>query len=211
MTRGLLIVDVQNDFCEGGSLAVAGGRQVAKEVGYLLTERPGLYTDVFVSQDWHNPLPDLNGGHFAPEGTDPDYVTTWPVHCVAGTRGAEIEHGLSQVLRALIAEDTVRVRQIQKGQGRPDYSAFQGRNPFGQQTLAWEIGQADVTSLDVVGLATDHCVQASTLHALQLGPIPLQEVRVVVNLCAGVDPDSTRAALLAMQEQGAKLTVTDFL
>jgi nicotinamidase/pyrazinamidase len=211
MTRGLLIVDVQNDFIEGGSLAVAGGRQVAKQIGYLLAERPGLYTDVFVSQDWHNPLPDLNGGHFAEPGTEPDYVTTWPVHCVGGTRGAEIEPQLSQVLGAVSDAGQSRVRQIRKGQGRPDYSAFQGRNPFGQQTLAWEIGQADVTSLDVVGLATDHCVRASTLHALQLAPVRLQEVRVVVNLCAGVDLNSTRAALLAMQEQGAKLTTTDFL
>jgi nicotinamidase/pyrazinamidase len=208
VTRGLLIVDVQNDFCEGGALAVAGGSAVARKTAQLLTQRPGLYTSVFASQDWHNPLPDLNGGHFAAEGDQPDYAMSWPVHCVGGTRGANIHPDLARVLDHHI---DVPSRLIQKGQGRPDYSAFQGRNPFGMQTLAWELNQAGITSLDVVGLATDHCVQASTLHALQLLPLPLQEVRVVVDLTAGVNQDSTRAALLTMQEQGAKLTTTSFL
>jgi nicotinamidase/pyrazinamidase len=211
MTRALLIVDVQNDFIEGGALGVDGGTEVARKVGALLADRPGLYTAVYASQDWHNPLPDLNGGHFAADGEAPDFVNTWPVHCVGGTRGASIEHGLAQALSKIADDDRIPVRQIRKGQGRPDYSAFQGRNVYGNQLLAWELGQDDVTSLDVVGIATDYCVQASTLHALQLSPVRLREVRVIVDLTAGVAEESTSGALLAMQEKGARLTTTSFL
>jgi nicotinamidase/pyrazinamidase len=207
MTRGLLIVDIQQDFCEGGALAVAGGNAVAQRVGALLEDRPGLYTHIFASQDWHNPMPDLNGGHFAPEGEQPDYVNTWPVHCVAGTPGAELHPALDWAFTG--TPDHVAL--IRKGQGRPDYSAFQGASLVAGRSLASMLQVADVTSLDVVGLATDHCVQASTLHALQYAPIRLQEVRVVTNLCAGVDLDASRAALLGLQEQGAKLTSTAFL
>lgn len=212
MTRGLLIVDVQNDFVEGGALGVDGGNQVAKEVAYLLAEHQGLYPHIYVSQDWHNPLPDLNGGHFAAERETPDFVNTWPVHCVGGTRGAELVPVLRRVLLALEDEaDAPTIRLVQKGQGKPDYSAFQGRSLFGSQTLAWELGQDQVTELDVVGIATDYCVLQSGLHALQLLPDRLAEVRVLTDLCAGVAEDSSRAALLALQEQGAQLINSDRL
>jgi nicotinamidase/pyrazinamidase len=203
MTRGLLIVDVQNDFCEGGALAVSGGAQVAVRISELLEDRPGLYTSVFVSQDWHNPLPDLNGGHFAPEGEDPNYVNNWPVHCVAGTRGAKIHPSLAPILAPIGA------MLIEKGMGRPDYSAFQGRNPNGLQSLAWEIGQAQVTSLDIVGIATDHCVQASALDALRLPA--LQEIRVIEDLVAGVDALASGQALQRIKDYGGKLITTSYL
>jgi nicotinamidase/pyrazinamidase len=208
MTRALLIVDTQNDFCEGGALGVEGGTDAAKRIAGLLAERPGLYTAVYASQDWHNPLPDLNGGHFAPEGTEPDYRDSWPVHCVGGTRGASLQRDLALALSAL-AQDGLTVRQIRKGQGRPDYSAFQGRNPFGQQSLAWELGEDGVTSLDICGIATDHCVKASTLDALDLEKVnQLEEVRVITDLIAGVDLIASRAALAGMKASGAVLTDT---
>ena len=204
MTRGLLIVDVQTDFCEGGALAVSGGNAVAWGIAGLLAERPGLYTDVFASQDWHNPLPDLNGGHFAPEGTDPDFVTTWPVHCVAGSRGAQIQSDLAPALAMIGAVP------IQKGQGRPDYSAFQGVNPYGLQTLAWELDERGVTSLDIVGIAADHCVYQSGLSALDLGT-GLREVRVITNLIAGVDPVRSAKAMDDLTTKGAVLVTTNYL
>lgn len=209
MTRGLLIVDCQVDFIEGGALGVDGGRQVAKEVGYLLAERPDLYPFVYVSQDWHKPLPDLNGGHFAPEGTDPDFVNTWPVHCVGGTRGAELEPGLRRVLLALEDEaDAPTIRLVRKGTGRPDYSAFQGRSLYGSQPLSWELGQDQITGLDVVGIATDYCVRASALDAINLiTPGRLFEgVRVIEDLCAGVNQETSVAALDEIRANGGVVT-----
>jgi nicotinamidase/pyrazinamidase len=197
--RGLLIVDVQEDFCEGGSLGVASGHAVAEGIGELITERQDAYDAVFASRDWHNALPDLNGGHFTIPGTDPDFVTTWPVHCVAGTRGAEIEFGLKQVLENLDR----RAILVNKGMGRPDFSAFQGQAVYGLRPLAWEIGAEQIFKLDVVGIATDHCVLASTLDALNIPQ--LSEVRVFTDLCAGVTLGTSQQALADMQAKGAKL------
>lgn len=199
MTRALLIVDVQNDFCEGGSLAVSGGTEIAERVAQLIQEETA-YAEIFASQDWHNALPDLNGGHFATPGEDPDYVTTWPVHCVSGTRGAEIQPTLKQALA------TVGAVPIHKGMGRPDYSAFQGRNPYGMQSLAWEIAERGVTGLDVVGLATDHCVYQSTIGALTELSVPLEEVRVLTSMIAGVDSVASSRALDDLVSMGAKLS-----
>lgn len=199
--RGLLIVDVQNDFCEGGALAVEGGNDVANTVAKLLEGTTGFYPIVFTSQDWHQPLPSLNGGHFAEPGTDPDFVTTWPVHCVQGTRGA----ALHTVLTAPLAQRLGRWTQIQKGDGRPDYSAFQGVNPLeiNRRGLEFEIDRRGVTSLDVVGLATDYCVYQSAIDALRL-PM-LSQVRVIEDLCAGVSQVATDRALGDLRDQGAEI------
>lgn len=202
MNRGLLIVDVQQDFCEGGALAVTGGAAVAKGITTLLGNDANRYARIFTSQDWHNPLPDLNGGHFAAPGEAPDYVNTWPVHCVAGTEGADFHPDL------VLGWDGTPVIRVRKGQGRPDYSAFQGRETEIDKSLNWLLRSQGIQALDVVGIATDYCVQASTLHALQRIGDGLTEVRVITDLTAGVADDSTRAALLAMQEQGAVLTTT---
>src|SRR5689334_18459113 len=86
--RALLVVDVQNDFCEGGSLAVAGGLEVGTRISEHLAAHAGDYDLVVASRDWHTPG-STNQGHFAADGEEPDFTTTWPVHCVAGTPGAE--------------------------------------------------------------------------------------------------------------------------
>jgi nicotinamidase/pyrazinamidase len=205
--RGLLIVDVQYDFCEGGALAVAGGNDVAATVAKLLEGTTGFYPMVFTSQDWHRPLPDLNGGHFAEPGTDPDFVKTWPVHCVQGTRGAELHNALHPGLRERLGRWT----EICKGDGRPDYSAFQGVNPreIDGRGIGWELDRRGVTSLDVVGLATDYCVYQSALDALRLPG--LREVRVISDLCAGVNPETTGRALDDLRSQGAKIITSDKL
>jgi nicotinamidase/pyrazinamidase len=201
MTRGLLIVDVQNDFCEGGALAVTGGNQVAEDVANLLSwYGTSFYDTVFASRDWHEPLPSTNGGHFATPGTDPDYVTTWPVHCVGGTRGSNYHPTLVKALNGLGG-----VVDVIKGMGRPDYSAFQGQAVIGMQTLAWEIDQRGITALDVVGIATDHCVRASALDALAALDRRLDEVRVLVDHVAGVDDMASQRALDEIARAGGQL------
>ncbi|ROQ55937.1 nicotinamidase/pyrazinamidase [Rathayibacter sp. PhB152] len=187
MTTALLIVDVQNDFTEGGALAVAGGTRVAEAITAHLVASVGRYTTVLASRDWHDGDSD-NGGHFAAE---PDYLDTWPVHCVAGTAGAEYHPAL--------AVDAVDVH-IRKGQGRPSYSAFEGTADDGAPVPAL-LERLGVTELDVVGLATDHCVRASALDARAAG----LEVRVLSDLVAGVSPEASAAALRELTEAGVRV------
>lgn len=182
MTKtALLIVDVQNDFCEGGSLAVAGGAQVASDLTAYL-ERD-LYDLVVASKDWHEALPSLNGGHFAAPGTDPDFVNTWPVHCVQGTQGAEYHPNLILPPRTL---------HVVKGMGRPDYSAFQGETTSGAHlTLAAALREAGVTDLHVAGIATDYCVKESVFHSVEEG----FATTVLSDLAAGIDPAQVQELL----------------
>lgn len=190
MTRALFIIDVQNDFTEGGALAVTGGARVAAGISALLEAHPQAYRHIFASRDWHNPDSD-NGGHIALDGA-PDLVTTWPVHCVAGTPGAEYHPDL------VVPERTVH---IYKGQGEPGYSIFEGQTGAGD-SLGALLTERGVTDVDIVGLATDHCVRASALDALEHG----QHVRVLTDLIAGVGEDTSQAALAEMAHMGAVLT-----
>ncbi|GAA1457551.1 isochorismatase family protein [Williamsia maris] len=186
MPTALLIVDVQNDFTEGGALGVAGGASVARRVTeYLASDAE--YDVVVASRDWHDADND-NGGHFATDGP-PDFSTTWPVHCVAGTAGAEYHPDL-------VAE-AVDIH-VRKGQGVPAYSMFEGTTDDGAQ-LSDVLRELGVTDVDVVGIATDHCVRASALDALGAG----FSVRVLTDLVAGVAPESSTAALAEMSEAGA--------
>ncbi len=198
MGRGLVVVDVQVDFCEGGALAVAGGARVAAQVSELLAEHAGAYDVVVATADWHEPLPDTNDGHFAVG--EPDYVTTWPVHCVRDTPGAAYHPDLH------LPAGTVHVR---KGQGRQDYSGFQGTvvdAPAGAPTtLAATLRERGVTAVDVVGLATDHCVAATALDARDAG----LDVRVLADLTAGVAVRTTIDALTRVTAAGATLVTAD--
>ncbi|QHC69790.1 nicotinamidase [Rathayibacter sp. VKM Ac-2801] len=187
MTTALLIVDVQNDFTEGGALAVTGGAAVAQGVTAHLAAHADRYSTVLASRDWHEGDSD-NGGHFAAE---PDFVDSWPVHCVAGTDGARFHPAL----------DTARIDvQILKGQGRPSYSAFEGTTEAGEE-LGAVLAERGVTALDVVGLATDHCVRASALDARRAG----LEVRVLEDLVAGVSEEASAAALRELTEAGVRV------
>lgn len=171
MTRALLIVDVQNDFTEGGALACAGGAQVAADITAHLAAHAGDYALVAASRDWHDADSD-NGGHFA---ANPDFVDTWPVHCVAETPGAAYHPELD------VAPIDVHVR---KGMGEPAYSAFEGVSENGER-LADVLRDAEITDLDIVGIATDHCVRASALDARREG----FAVRILTPLTASVaDP-----------------------
>ncbi|MFB7252083.1 isochorismatase family protein [Microbacterium sp. NPDC056234] len=187
MTTALLIVDVQNDFTEGGALAVEGGDAVAAAVSAMLADRADEYDVIIASRDWHDAEGD-NGGHFA---SDPDFVDTWPVHCVAGTAGAEYD--------PLLATDAV-THHVRKGQGKPAYSMFEGVSDEGE-TVAEILTARGVLTADVVGIATDHCVRASALDAIAHGV----HVRILTGLVAGVGADSSAAALAELAHAGADL------
>lgn len=192
MTRALLIVDVQNDFTEGGALGVDGGAAVAQGVtGLLRNEREAeLYALVVASRDWHDADND-NGGHFAAAGVDPDFAGTWPVHCVGGTPGAQYHPALD------IDRIDVHVR---KGMGKPAYSAFEGVAGDGR-SLVEVFAEAGVDELDVVGIATDYCVRASALDAQANG----MRVRVRGDLIAGVAPDTSVAAIRELASAGIEI------
>jgi nicotinamidase/pyrazinamidase len=195
VTRALIIIDVQNDFTEGGALGVAGGAAVAEAISDLLTAHPHSYEHVYASRDWHNAAED-NGGHFAVDA-EPDYIDTWPVHCVADTPGAAYHPALH------LPETTVH---ILKGQGQPGYSIFDGVDASGQKFGELLI-DAGVTDVDLVGLATDYCVRASGLDALDHG----QHVRVFTDLVAGVAPESSDKALAELAHAGAVLATSELV
>ena len=192
VSRALLIVDVQNDFTEGGALGVDGGAAVAAGVTELLrnAREAEQYSLVVASRDWHDADND-NGGHFAAPGTDPDFAGTWPAHCVGGTPGAQYHPALD------IDRIDVHVR---KGMGEPAYSAFEGVAGDGR-TLAVTLREAGVDELDVVGIATDYCVRASALDAQELG----MRVRVRGDLIAGVAPETSVAAIRELATAGIEI------
>jgi nicotinamidase/pyrazinamidase len=180
--RALVIVDVQNDFCEGGSLAVTGGAAVARRIRRLVDDGDRPYRLVVATQDWHvDP-----GGHFS---AAPDYASSWPPHCVAATAGAELHPAV---------EGIPLDGRVRKGMYAAAYSGFEGRTEEGT-TLADLLRRRDVESIDVVGIATDYCVRATALSGLEEG----FAVRVLADCCAGVDPEASRAALEELQGAGA--------
>jgi len=189
MTRALFIIDVQNDFTEGGALGVEGGAAVAAGITRYLAAHPNLYDQVFASRDWHDADND-NGGHFATTDA-PDFVTSWPVHCVAGTAGADYHPAL----------DTLAVTVgVRKGQGRPAYSIFEGVTDDGE-SLAQKLDDLGIDEVDVAGIATDYCVLASALDAVATG----RTVRVLDDLIAGVDPASSALALERLAAAGVRI------
>ena len=189
MTRALFIIDVQNDFTEGGALGVTGGAAVAAGISELLHSFPHRYDHVFASRDWHN-ADDDNGGHFATDAP-PDFVTTWPIHCVADTPGAEYHPAL----------DTQPVSvHVKKGQGLPAYSIFEGTTEDGR-AVADKLDELGVLEIDVVGIATDYCVRASALNAVEHG----RHVRVLTDLVAGVAAESSDAALIELGHADVEL------
>lgn len=208
MSRALIIVDVQNDFCEGGSLAVAGGAELAGAISEYVDAHHGQFDHILATQDWHvDP-----GGHFS---DDPDFVDSWPRHCVAGTRGAELHPDLDpEYIQAY----------FRKGQFTAAYSGFEGllapddavptgdRKPGAMPLSGDAAGAADVAGsfsssdsapgedaiglddwlqshdvedLVVVGIATDHCVKATALDGVQAG----YSVTVLRDLTVGIAED----------------------
>jgi nicotinamidase/pyrazinamidase len=172
MPRALIIVDVQNDFCEGGSLAVPGGAAVAAGISAALAT--GTWAHVVATKDYHvDP-----GAHFSEH---PDFVDSWPRHCLVGTAGAEFHPALA----------TERIEAVfHKGEHAAAYSGFEGHTTAGEGLADW-LRSRDVTEVDVVGIATDHCVRATALDAAAAG----FGTTVLLDLTAAVAPDTTTAAL----------------
>ncbi|GAB2937641.1 nicotinamidase [Micromonospora polyrhachis] len=187
MRRALIIVDVQNDFCEGGSLAVTGGTEVASAITRLLADQPERWDHVVATKDYHvDP-----GAHF---GSPPDFVDSWPAHCVVGTEGVEFHPDLStEPIEAV----------FHKGERSAAYSGFEGYAADGLDLAEW-LREHDVAAVDVVGIATDHCVRATALDAAREG----FTTTVLLDLTAAVARPTTEAALLQLAEAGVQLTGT---
>ena len=185
--RALIIVDVQNDFCEGGSLAVTGGAAVARAISEHVVDGGRDYGHVVATKDFHvDP-----GSHFSDH---PDYATSWPPHCVAGTSGADFHPDLyTGAVEAVFA----------KGAHAAAYSGFEGADETGTPLADW-LRERDVDEVDVVGIATDYCVHATAADAARAG----FATRVLLGLTAGVAPDSTAKALEDLRATNVELTGT---
>ncbi|MEU3205842.1 isochorismatase family protein [Streptomyces cyaneofuscatus] len=189
MHRALIVVDVQNDFCEGGSLAVAGGADVAAAITDLIGEAQPGYRHVVATRDHHvDP-----GDHFS---ETPDFVDSWPVHCVAGTEGVGFHPNFAPAV-ASGAIDTV----FDKGAYSAAYSGFEGADENGTGLAEW-LRDRSVTEVDVVGIATDHCVRATALDAAREGFV----THVLLDLTAGVSSATTEKALEELRTAGVKLS-----
>lgn len=177
MNTALIIVDVQHDFCPGGALGTDRGNEVAEKISSLQTE----YDTVVATQDWHiDP-----GSHFA---EDPDSVDSWPVHCVADSYGAQMHEAIGPAQA-----------YFRKGEYTAAYSGFEGA-ANGVLLAEW-LREHDIDAVDIVGIATDHCVQATAADALKEG----FSVRVLSEYCSPVDPDRGDAALAKLGKAGATI------
>ena len=190
MKRALIVVDVQNDFCEGGSLPVTGGARVASDIAVLLHHwtrqdpKAPAYDVVVATKDHHlDP-----GAHWS---RTPDFVDSWPVHCRVGTDGEAFHPNLDpQPFDAVFL----------KGEHAAAYSGFEGRDAESITLGDW-LRERDVEQVDVCGLATDHCVRATALDAVANG----FATKVLLDLCAGVAPESTEQALAEMRQAGVSV------
>jgi len=225
MSSVLIIVDVQNDFCEGGSLAVTGGAAVAAGIVSLLADGPVAagFDTVVATQDWHI----APGTHFAAAGAGPNFLDTWPVHCVAGTEGAALHPALAPVTRHIDA-------YVRKGRYEAAYSGFEGwaleapgrtppdaartgeaggspdvaaaaepgpGEPLPGVPLAQWLRQRGLDRVSIAGIATDFCVRATALDAAAAG----LDVTLLPALCAAVHPDGVPSVLAELEAAGVRI------
>ncbi|MCW2731396.1 MAG: amidase, partial [Mycobacterium sp.] len=179
----LIVVDVQKDFCEGGSLAVDGGAAVAAGLSELLANHD--YDHVVATMDFHiDP-----GSHFSDE---PDYRDSWPRHCVVGTEGVDFHPAFDPA-----AVDAI----FTKGEHSAAYSGFEGADESGTTLADW-LRQRGVDAVDVVGIATDYCVKATAADAVTAG----FATRVLLDLTAGVSPITTAEAVDSLRASGVAIS-----
>ena len=203
MRTALIVVDVQNDFCEGGSLAVDGGSDVAAAISEHIEQHHGDYEAIVGTLDWHiSP-----GSHFS---EDPDFRTSWPVHCVAETEGADTHDEF----------ETDRIEAwLRKGEYEAAYSGFEGvlapetSTPLGaveeddeaedEEPIGLDdwLRDREIEAVDIVGLAADHCVRATALDAADAG----YETRVLLSLSAAVSPDSLEDVIDELDDAGVEV------
>ncbi|MGI8677305.1 MAG: isochorismatase family protein [Jatrophihabitans sp.] len=181
MSKAVIVVDVQNDFCEGGSLAVAGGAEVARAVSRRLAD--GGFEHAVATRDHHIEP----GAHFSDA---PDYVDSWPVHCIVGTAGVSLHPDL----------DASRLEAVfDKGEYAAAYSGFEGFHD--RTTLAEWLHERGIGTVEVVGIATDHCVRATALDAARNG----FDTTVRLDLTAGVAAPTVESALGELRQAGITL------
>jgi nicotinamidase/pyrazinamidase len=191
MHRALIVVDVQNDFCEGGSLPVTGGAEIAAGITDLIGSAAPMYRHVIATRDHHI----APGDHFAEE---PDFVHSWPSHCVAGTEGV----GFHPSFAPAVASGAVDAC-FDKGAYAAAYSGFEGSDETGTGLAEW-LRAREVTEVDVVGIATDHCVRATALDAAREG----FSTHVLLDLTAGVARRTVDDALRELSAAGVGLSGT---
>jgi nicotinamidase/pyrazinamidase len=185
MSRALIIVDVQNDFCEGGSLPVSGGAEIAAAISSYVAAHRDEYAHVVATRDFHRDP----GDHFAEH---PDYTDSWPPHCVIGTPGADFHPNL----------DLAPIEAVfSKGEHQAAYSGFEGASDDGTPLGEW-LRKHEVGAVDVVGIATDHCVRATALDARGAG----LATRVLLGMTAGVALPTTSQAIIEMSDAEIDLT-----
>lgn len=189
MRRALIVVDVQNDFCEGGSLAVAGGADVAAAITELIGQAPAGYRHVVATRDHHIEP----GDHFSDR---PDFVRSWPPHCVAGTEGIGFHPNFAPAVASGAIEAV-----FDKGAYSAAYSGFEGADENGVSLADW-LRARKINEVDVVGIATDHCVRATALDAAREG----FGTTVLLDLTAGVSKETTERALEELRAAGVELT-----
>ena len=188
MRNALLVVDVQLDFVEGGSLGVKGGLTTAAMIARHVRHFKNEYQSVVASRDYHENAPDHISDH-------PDFVNTWPPHCMVGTPGAAFVPTIQNLVREKYIQTVVT-----KGRNQAAYSAFEGLDPRGHYLLD-VLKEMRIDHIDVCGIATDYCVRASALDAKKND----FQVRVLVNLCAAVNEETGQKALEEMKAAGIQL------
>ncbi|MFJ9680080.1 isochorismatase family protein [Streptomyces sp. NPDC101194] len=189
MRRALIVVDVQKDFCEGGSVPVKGGADRAVAIADLIRRADGQYAHVVATRDHHiDP-----GAHFSEH---PDFQNSFPVHCVVGGEGGEFHPNFAPAVTSGAVEEV-----FYKGAHSASKSGFEGATEDGTSLSDW-LRARDVTALDVVGIATDHCVKATALDGVRAG----FEVQVLLDYTAGVAADTTGTALTEMRRAGVALS-----
>jgi nicotinamidase/pyrazinamidase len=188
MRNALLVIDLQNDFVEGGSLPVTGGQQVAALVSRHIRHFKTEYQFVAATRDFHEDPPD----HFSDH---PDFVNTWPPHCVAGTPGALLCPPITNLVR-----EKLIMTVLDKGRHSAAYSGFEAFDRRGHPMYD-VLREARVDHLDICGLATDYCVKATALDARKHE----FQVRVLLNLCAAVNAETGQKALEEMKAAGCQL------
>ena len=201
MAKALIIVDVQNDFCAGGALATDRGAKVAALISEYVEDNHHRYEAVVATQDWHiDP-----GAHFS---DTPDFVDSWPVHCVANTEGAEIHPNL----------DTDYIEAyFRKGRYEAAYSGFEGLQAPEESVMTGEhepgatlddegpktpladwLDKHEIQDVDIVGIATDYCVLATAKDAVDAG----YETRVLIDLTAPVHENKLDEIIAEMEDEG---------
>lgn len=218
--RALVIVDVQNDFCDDGPLATETGAEIAAKISEYLEENSNRYSAIVATRDWHvDP-----GTHFAAslgEDAQPDFVTTWPIHCLAGTTGAELHDNLesefidAQFLKGryddsysgfdgLIGDPDTVVADAPSGAAGPYGATAAGASAIEDDALTLDewLNENQIEELTIVGIATDHCVKATAIDAADAG----YDVNVLLNLCAPVSEDAVQDAVDEMEDAGASVT-----